>query len=124
MNGIQDIVPSDFPLEEVEDHFFGRGLKRVDGDYSGDMLEFLSAVDCEVDHFIIPPVMWKANGEESVKDGEYQYWQRHIWGQVKSWGSVRESIVNHVQYIEEMIEEGMKEADDDYNYDDDTDDSE
>ncbi|KFY27721.1 hypothetical protein V491_00769 [Pseudogymnoascus sp. VKM F-3775] len=124
MNGIQDIVPSDFPLEEVEDHFFGRGLKRVEGDYSGDMLEFLSAVDCEVDHFIIPPAMWKANGEESVKDGEYQYWQRHIWGQVKSWGSVRESIVDHVQYIEEMIEEGMKEADDDYNYDDDTDDGE
>lgn len=87
-----DIVPADFPLKEVEDHFFDRGLKRVEGDYSGDMLEFLSAVDGEVDHFIIPPAMWKANGEESVKDGEYQYWQRGIWGHVKSWGSVRESL--------------------------------
>ncbi|KFY71611.1 hypothetical protein V499_08200 [Pseudogymnoascus sp. VKM F-103] len=117
MTGIQDIAPSDFPLEHVEDHFYSRGLKEIDGDYSGYVLQIEPASECDgFLHFIIPPAMWKANGEESVKDGEYQYGRYASWSGLTSWNSVRDSIVEKVEYIEQMIKDGER-ADDDYESD-------
>lgn len=117
MTGIQDIARSDFPLEHVEDHFYSMGLKETEGDYSGYVLQIEPASECDgFLHFIIPPAMWKANGEESVKDGEYQYWHHASWSGITSWNSVRDSIVEKVEYIEQMIKDGER-ADDDYESD-------
>ncbi|OBT72484.1 hypothetical protein VF21_08524 [Pseudogymnoascus sp. 05NY08] len=117
MTGIQDIAPSDSPLEEVEYDFYSRGLKENEGDYSGYILQIEPASECDgYIHFIIPPAMWKANGEESVKEGEYQYWYSASWSGLTIWNSVRDSIVEKVEYIEQLIEEGGRE-DDDYESD-------
>lgn len=112
MTGIRDIFKSNCPLEEVEDHFHDRGLKQVEGDYSGYVLQLPPASECDgFEHFIIPPAIWKANGEASVKDGEYQYWHNANWTGLAIWDSVRDSIVDHVEYIEKMIERGEREDD-------------
>ncbi|KFY81538.1 hypothetical protein V500_11316 [Pseudogymnoascus sp. VKM F-4518 (FW-2643)] len=113
MTGIQDIFQSGYALKEVEDHFYDRGLKKTEGDYSGFVLQLAPASVCDgCEHFIIPPAMWKANGEESVKDGEYKYWHSANWRRPTIWNSVRDSIVDHVEYIETMIEEHLMEDDD------------
>lgn len=110
MTGIQDIFQSDYPLKEVEDHFYDRGLKKTEGDYSGFVLQLALASVCDgCEHFIIPPAMWKATGEESVKDGEYKYWHSANWRRPTIWSSVRDSIVDHVEYIETMIENHWRE---------------
>lgn len=116
MTGIQDIFLSHYPVEEFS-HSHDKGFKPIEDDYSGNMLQLEPAVECAgFEVFIVPPAMWKVIGKEPVKDGEYQYWHFANWSGLTTWDSVRDSIVDYVEYIEQLIEEGDRE-DDDYESD-------
>ncbi|KFX90973.1 hypothetical protein V490_06155 [Pseudogymnoascus sp. VKM F-3557] len=110
--GIQGVFPSVYSMDEVKYHFEARGLKDLGGDdsYTGTILQLEPGTECDsYDHCIILPAMWKANGNESVKDGEYQYWNGACWsGEFNIFNSVRDSIVHEVECIEEMISRGEK----------------
>lgn len=111
MAGIQDITASDASLYGVEDHFYERGLKKIEDRYSWYVFHLAPAISCDrFDHFMVPPATWKANGEDSVKDGEYQYWVSCPWREPEIWNSVRDLIVDHVEYIENIIKTGGTEG--------------
>lgn len=100
-------------MDEVKYDFETRGLKEDlggDDSYTGTILQLEPGTECEsYDHCIILPAMWKANGNESVKDGEYQYFNGASWsGEFNIFNSVRDSIVHEVECIEEMISKGER----------------